>query len=146
MAEFRKYKMNSPQDYRPNIEKHEVRLVRVIDGVDWAYGEFTVIDDDMLDVTEEEMTMVPKKEIPNITSRQCKEMLILTSRYNDVLAILDSLPNTTDEEKMQKLILENYWVNSQEFIRNHEYMGLITTALGMSSDEVDTFFITASKR
>ena len=37
MAEFKKYLMNSTQDYRPNIEKHEVRLVRVIDGEDWAY-------------------------------------------------------------------------------------------------------------
>ena len=32
MTEFRKYKMNSTQDYISNIEKHEDRLVRVIDG------------------------------------------------------------------------------------------------------------------
>lgn len=143
---MKKYKMKDETDYRPDVDDHSVLLVHRVNNEDWAYGEFTVIDADMLDVTEEEMLMIPKKEIPNITSRQCKEMLILTSRYNDVLAILDSLPNTTDEEKMQKLVLRNYWDNSQEFIRNHEYMELITTALGMSSDEVDTFFITASKR
>ena len=54
MTEFRKYKMNSTQDYRPNIEKHEVRLVRVIDGQDWKYDRFSIIDEDMIDMTEEE--------------------------------------------------------------------------------------------
>lgn len=143
---IKKYKMVSGTDYRPDINDHNIRLIHRVDDVDWAYGTFPTIDADMLDVTEEEMKLIPEKEIPNITSRQCKEMLILTNRYNDVLAILDSLPNNTDEEKMQKLVLQNYWDNSQEFIRNHDYMLLITTALNMSSDDVDEFFILASKR
>ena len=65
MAEFRKYKMNSTQDYRPNIEKHEVRLVKVIDGEDWAYGRFTQIDEDMIDMTEEEFVTKYQEIIDN---------------------------------------------------------------------------------
>lgn len=144
MAEFRKYKMNSPQDYRPNIEKHEVRLVRVIDGEDWAYGNFSIIDEDMIDLTEEEKLELPKRDIPKISLRQCRELLILTNRFDDVENILASLPESTDEEKATKRILTNYWEYSTDFERDHKSLGLITGALGMTEDEVDDFFIAAS--
>ena len=65
MAEYRKYKMGSSQDYRPNIEKHEVRLVRVIDVEDWAYGRFSIIDEDMKDMTEEEFVTKYQEIIDN---------------------------------------------------------------------------------
>lgn len=144
MAEFRKYKMNSPQDYRPNIEKHEVRLVRVINGEDWAYGRFSIIDEDMIDLTEEEKLELPKRDIPKISLRQCRELLILTNKFDDVENILASLPESTDEEKATKRILTNYWEYSTDFERDHKSLGLITGALGMSEDEVDDFFRIAS--
>ena len=145
MAEYRKYKMNSSQDYRPNIEKHEVRLVKVIDGEDWAYGKFTTIDEDMVELTEDEISQLPEIKIPNISLRQCRELLILTNRFDDVENILASLPESTDEEKATKRILTNYWEYSTDFERDHKSLGLITEALGMSEDEVDDFFIAASK-
>ncbi len=145
MAEFKKYKMNSSQDYRPNIEKHEVRLVRVIDGEDWAYGRFSIIDEDMIDMTEEEKFELPKRDIPKISLRQCRELLILTNKFDDVENILASLPESTDEEKATKRILTNYWEYSTDFERDHKSLGLITGALGMTEDEVDDFFIAASK-
>ena len=144
MAKFKKYKMNSPQDYRPNIEKHEVRLVRVIDGEDWAYGSFSIIDEDMIDLTEEEKLELPKRDIPKISLRQCRELLILTNKFDDVENILASLPESTDEEKATKRILTNYWEYSTDFERDHKSLGLITGALGMSEDEVDDFFRIAS--
>lgn len=144
MAEYRKYKMNSSQDYRPNIEKHEVRLVSVIDGEEWAYGKFTTIDEDMVELTEDEISQLPEIKIPNISLRQCKELLIVTGKYKQVLNILETLPETTPEEETQKLLLQNYWENSQEFERGHQFLGIMTSALGMSEDEVDNFFITAS--
>ncbi len=144
MAEFKKYKMNSSQDYRPNIEKHEVRLVRVIDGEDWAYGRFSIIDEDMIDMTEEEKFELPKRDIPKISLRQCRELLILTNKFDDVENILASLPESTDEEKATKRILTNYWEYSTDFERDHKSLGLITGALGMTEDEVDDFFIAAS--
>ena len=144
MAEFRKYKMNSSQDYRPNIEKHEVRLVRVIDGEEWAYGKFTTIDEDMVELTEGEKLELPKRDIPKISLRQCRELLILTNKFDDVENILASLPESTDEEKATKRILTNYWEYSTDFERDHKSLGLITGALGMSEDEVDDFFRIAS--
>ena len=144
MAEFRKYKMNSSQDYKPNIEKHEVRLIKVIDGEEWAYGKFDQVDEDMMDLTEEEVVdiraLIVEEPITNISLRQCKELLIETDRYQDVLDIIAGI-----EDPKQKMLITNYWENSQEFERNHKYLGMITTALGMTEDEVDEFFITASK-
>ena len=145
MAEFKKYLMNSPQDYRPDIEKHEVRLVMVVNGEDWAYGRFSIVDEDMIDLTEEEKFELPKREIPKISLRQCRELLILTGKFDDVENILASLPESTDEEKATKRILTNYWEYSTDFERDHKSLGLITEALGMSEDEVDDFFIAASK-
>ena len=144
MAEFRKYKMNSSQDYRPNIEKHEVRLIKVIDGEEWAYGKFNQVDEDMLDLTEEEVVeiraLIVEEPIPNISLRQCKELLIETDRYQDVLDVIDGI-----EDHKQKMLITNYWENSQEFERNHKYLAMITAGLGMTKEEVDEFFITASK-
>lgn len=144
MAEFKKYKMNSPQDYRPDIEKHEVRLVRVVNGEDWAYGKFSQVDEDMVDLTEEEVVdisaLIGDIQIPNISLRQCKELLIETDRYQDVIDIIAGI-----EDPKQKMLITNYWENSQEFERDHKFLAMITTALNMTKDEVDEFFITASK-
>ena len=143
MAEFKKYRMSNPQDYRPDINNHEVRLVKVIDGEDWALGKFNQVDEDMLDLTEEEVVeisaLIVEEHIPNISLRQCKELLIETDKYQDVLDIIDGI-----EDPKQKMLITNYLENSQEFERNHKFLSLITTELGMSKDEVDEFFRIAS--
>ena len=53
--------MKNVNDYRPTFDNHEVKLIkRDLDGVEWAYGEFTQIDDDMLDCTEAEIQEIEK--------------------------------------------------------------------------------------
>ena len=143
MAEFKKYLMKNQNDYRPDVDNHEVILVKSTPQGDWVYGRFSIIDEDMIDLTEEEKFELPKRDIPKISLRQCRELLILTNRFDDVENILASLPESTDEEKATKRILTNYWEYSTEFERDHKYMSLITSALGMTEDEVDDFFITA---
>ena len=144
MAEFKKYLMKNQNDYRPDVNDHEVALIKSGAQGDWAYGRFSIIDEDMIDLTEEEKLELPKRDIPKISLRQCRELLILTNRFDDVENILASLPESTDEEKATKRILTNYWEYSTEFERGHKSLGLITGALGMTEDEVDDFFIAAS--
>ena len=144
MAEFKKYLMKDQNDYRPDVNDHEVILVKSTLQGDWAYGRFSIIDEDMIDLTEEEKLELPKRDIPKISLRQCRELLILTNRFDDVENILASLPESTDEEKATKRILTNYWEYSTEFERGHKSLGLITAGLGMSEDEVDEFFRIAS--
>lgn len=145
MAKFKKYLMKNQNDYRPDVDNHEVVLIKSSAQGDWAYGRFSITDEDMIDLTEEEKLELPKRDIPKISLRQCRELLILTNRFDDVENILASLPESTDEEKATKRILTNYWEYSTEFERDHKYMSLITGSLGMSEDEVDDFFIAASK-
>ena len=144
MAEFKKYLMKNQNDYRPDVNDHEVTLIKSSNQGDWAYGRFSIIDEDMIDLTEEEKLELPKRDIPKISLRQCRELLILTNKFDDVENILASLPESTDEEKAAKRILTNYWEYSTDFERDHKSLGLITEALGMSEDEVDDFFRIAS--
>lgn len=140
--EFKKYVMKDSNDYRPNNDKHEVLLINSVNGQDIAFGRFTTIDEDMLDLTEEELEKMKEfsRPIPNISLRQCRELLIRTGRFQEVTSIINSI-----EDETERLIVENYFNNSQEFERNHHMLGLITTALGMSEVEVDDFFLEASE-
>ena len=140
--EFKKYVMKDSNDYRPNNDKHEVLLINSVNGQDIAFGRFTTIDEDMLDLTEEELEKMKEfpRLIPNISLRQCRELLIRTGRFQEVTSIINSI-----EDETERLIVENYFNNSQEFERNHHMLGLITTALGMSEIEVDDFFLEASE-
>ena len=144
MAKLKKYIMKDNKDYRPTMNNHRVVMIKRIGSVEWAYGRFTQIDEDMLDLTELEVTeineLIGDIAIPNISLRQCKELLIETDRYQDVIDIIDGI-----EDPKQKMLITNYWENSQEFKRGYKFLGLITSALGMTEDEVDEFFITASK-
>ena len=140
--EFKKYVMKDSNDYRPNNNSHEVLLINSVNGQDIAFGRFTTIDEDMLDLTEEELEKMKEfsRPIPNISLRQCRELLIRTGRFQEVITIINSI-----EDETERLIVENYFNNSQEFERNHHMLGLITTALGMSEIEVDDFFLEASE-
>ena len=144
MAELKKYIMKDNKDYSPAMDNHRVVMVKRIGSVEWAYGRFTQVDEDMLDLTELEVTEIASLtsdiSIPSISLRQAKELLIETDRYQDVLDIIAGI-----EDPKQKMLITNYWENSQEFDRGHKFLGLITSALGMTEDEVDEFFITASK-
>lgn len=140
--EFKKYVMKDSNDYRPNNDKHEVLLINSVNGQDIAFGRFTTIDEDMLDLTEEELERMKEfpRLIPNISLRQCRELLIRTGRFQEVTSIINSI-----EDETERLVVENYFNNSQEFERNHHMLGLIATALGMSEIEVDDFFLEASE-
>ncbi len=140
--EFKKYVMKDSNDYRPNNDKHEVLLINSVNGQDIAFGRFTTIDEDMLDLTEEELEKMKEfsRPIPNISLRQCRELLIRTGRFQEITSIINSI-----EDETERLVVENYFNNSQEFERNHHMLGLITTALGMSEIEVDDFFLEASE-
>ena len=140
--EFKKYVMKDSNDYRPNNNSHEVLLINSVNGQDIAFGRFTTIDEDMLDLTEEELERMKEfsRPIPNISLRQCRELLIRTGRFQEVTSIINNI-----EDETERLIVENYFNNSQEFERNHHMLGLITTALGMSEIELDDFFLEASE-
>ena len=51
--------MKDINDYRPTFDNHEVKLIkRDLNGIEWAFGEFTQVDEDMVECTEEEIQEV----------------------------------------------------------------------------------------
>lgn len=140
MAEFKKYLMKNQNDYRPDLNGHEVALIKSSNQGDWAYGRFSITDEDMIDLTEEEKFELPKRDIPKISLRQCREALIIQDKFDAVESALSTI-----EDPKTRLILTNYWEYSQEFERDHELLSVITSTLGMSEDEVDEFFLFAAR-
>ena len=65
MAEFKKYLMKNHNDYRPDVNDHEVALIKSSSQGDWAYGRFSIIDEDMIDVAEEEFVTKYQEIIDN---------------------------------------------------------------------------------
>ena len=106
MAELKKYIMKDNKDYRPTMNNHRVVMVKRIGSVEWVYGRFTQIDEDMLDLTELEVTEIASLtsdiSIPSISLRQAKELLIETDRYQDVLDIIAGI-----EDPKQKMLITN---------------------------------------
>ena len=51
-----KYLMVNPEDYRPDNKNHEVLQVKEENGVCYAYGYFTTLTEDMVKVTDEELS------------------------------------------------------------------------------------------
>ena len=49
MAEFKKYLMKNQNDYRPNLDNHQVALIKSSNQGDLAYGRFSIVDEDMID-------------------------------------------------------------------------------------------------
>ena len=113
MAELKKYIMKDNNDYRPAMDNHRVVMVKRIGSVEWAYGKFTQVDEDMLDLTELEVTEIASLtsdiSIPSISLRQAKELLIETDRYQDVLDIIAGIEDP--KQKMLVTISNKYFFN-----------------------------------
>lgn len=140
---YYKYRMQSPQDYRPSSEKHSVVVILgdSMTGEDWVVGIFPMIDEDMVLATEDNISKVSvKTEVNVVTARQLRQQLIgagLMSLVKDAIAGI--------EDETEKAIIENYWEYSQEYELNHPVMQQFATVLGISEEETKAIFEAASK-
>jgi hypothetical protein len=81
-----------------------------------------------------ELIEIPKVVPPEITPLQCKLQLLEIGLLDEVEALVAA------DRKVQL-----YWEYALVIERDNEILLMITSALGMTEDEVDEFFITASK-
>ena len=89
-----------------------------------------------------------KIEVDNLLANIDISGASLTNYYDKTQTetlLLNKVDKGTEVVGATKRILTNYWEYSTDFERDHKSLGLITGALGMTEDEVDDFFITASK-
>lgn len=82
------------------------------------------------------VTPPPEPQIPNsITPRQCRLLLLsrgMLSSVNEMIAGQDEATRIT-------------WEYATEFRRDNQLLVQLSTALGLSPDQVDEFFVEASK-
>ena len=89
----------------------------------------------VLPKTEDEIIEYRKSQVPqSITPLQAKLQLLK-------LGLLDEVEALVINDRTSQL----YWEYASVVERDHKSLGLITEVLGMTEDEVDEFFITASK-
>lgn len=80
-------------------------------------------------------------EVPQtITVRQAREQLIKLGLITQVQTSIDSIV-----DPMQKAIVQNYWEYSIDFKRDNELLIGLASSLGLTSEDLDTMFIEASK-
>lgn len=132
---MKKYKMENVNDYRGQVKL----ITRLVTGEEIAY---TISNDETLEeVTSEELvTLGLKVEVPQeISLRQARELMIRRGMFDSVEATINGI-----EDSVQQAIVRNYWEYTTEFYRDNALLIQLGTALGMTSDDLDNFFIEAS--
>jgi hypothetical protein len=107
----------------------------------------TVKYDIVLAEDEELVDFIPDNEVTKIkvvpetvTRRQLRQALIL-SDFD--LTIIDSFINSVEDEK-ERLILDNYWNASTEFVRNHPILIDFSNKLNFTTEQTNDLFILAN--
>lgn len=132
---MKKYKMENVNDYRGQVKL----ITRLVTGEEIAY---TISNDETLEeVTSEELvTLGLKVEVPQeISLRQARELMIRRGMFDSVEATINGI-----EDSVQQAIVRNYLEYATEFYRDNALLIQLGTALGMTSDDLDNFFIEAS--
>lgn len=97
----------------------------------------------MLVVTSNHQDMMNKIDVQvpqSITVRQAREQLIRLGLLAQVQVEIDAI-----QDPMQKDIVQNYWEYSIDFKRDNELLIGLASSLGLTSLDLDTMFIEASK-
>jgi hypothetical protein len=91
--------------------------------------------------TEDEIKEYQKLITPEkVSKRQLKQALIL-SDYD--LSLIDEKIAEIEDTK-ERLLTESFWIDSQEFERNHEILISFATDLGFTEEQTDDLFILAN--
>ena len=85
--------------------------------------------------------IAPAIEVPTkVTKRQAKQQLVLAGLYPEIQIAIDAIEDAT-----QKMLMQIYWDDSQEFERHHEQLIGLGYALGLTDADIDQLFIEAAK-
>lgn len=75
----------------------------------------------------------------SVTRRQAKQALMLAGLLDNIQPAIDAIANP-----VQRQFVQIEWDDSQAFERNRPALIALATALGMTSEQLDALFITAS--
>lgn len=112
---------------------------RVFSGQPTTFYTFSSEADFLLALESADLT--PPPAVPHsVTRRQARQALLLAGLLDMVQPAIDAIPSPT-----ARAIVEIEWNDSLHFERDRPALIGLATALGMTSAQLDQFFITASK-
>lgn len=89
----------------------------------------------------EDIVELPIEEVTNI---QMRDTLIDEGLHDAVDDIIAAMPETTDQEIIDKKKMYDWWQHAAVFRRNNDRIAMMQAALGLTDEEVDAIFLAAS--
>ena len=87
---------------------------------------------------------IPVYPIELVTRIQMRDTLIDAGLSDSIEAIIAGMPETTDQETIDKKKMSDWWNHAPNFRRDNARIATMQAALGLTDEEVDTLFETAS--
>lgn len=88
--------------------------------------------------------VIPTMSIDSVTRIQMRDALIDAGLTDSIEAIIAGMPETTDEELIEKKKMNEWWNHAPNFRRNNARIATMQVALGLTDSEVDDLFTAAS--
>jgi len=82
--------------------------------------------------------------IEEVTNIQMRDALIDEGLHDTVDDIIAAMPETTDQEIVDKKKMHDWWQHASIFRRDNARIATMQAALGLTDEEVDAIFLAAS--
>lgn len=86
----------------------------------------------------------PDEVIDSVTRIQMRDALIDAQLFDTVEAIISGMPETTDQEIIEKKKMNDWWNHAPNFRRDNVRVATMQAAMGLTDEEVDAIFLAAS--
>jgi len=83
--------------------------------------------------------------IESVTRIQMRDALIDAQLFDSVEAIISGMPETTDQETIEKKKMNDWWNHAPNFRRDNARIAVMQSAMGLTEEEVDALFLAASE-
>lgn len=88
--------------------------------------------------------VIVEQPIYSVTRIQMRDALIDAGLTDSIEATIAGMPETTDEELIEKKKMEEWWNHAPNFRRDNARIATMQAALGLTDAEVDDLFTAAS--
>ena len=88
---------------------------------------------------------IPEPIIDSVTRIQMRDVLIDNNLFDTVETTIAAMPETTDQEIIEKKKMNEWWNNAPNFRRDNARIATMQAAMGLTDAEVDALFLAASQ-
>ena len=73
-----------------------------------------------------------------------RDVLIEQGLFDSIESIIEGMPETSEEEVIDKKKMNDWWNHAPNFRRENARIAIMQAALGLTDEEVDSIFLAAS--